>query len=295
MAAARAGDDREASYGPMTMPSQLDVVEDHIADAIARGGRAVVGGMQSIRRPYVDPTLLADVPEQSMAVRDETFGPTVTVTRVADMAEAVERANASRYALGSAVFAGNAKKAMAAARALRSGMTSINAVIAYATVPSLPFGGVGDSGFGRIHGADIIPLVEGVRMAREFAVASPMAKVCTEELAPGPGVHTDAEVREWIRRNLSTLYHPVGTCAMGGDSRLAVAKITSVVDPELRVRGVQGLRVVDASVMPAVPRGNTNAPTIAIAERAADLIIGRAPLEPADPALESQPLSAELA
>src|SRR5262244_1648926 len=130
MAGARAGDDREASYGPMTMPGQLDVVEDHVADAIARGGRAVLGGMQSIRRPYVDPVLLADVPE------------------------AVERANASRFALGSAVFAGNAKKAMAVARALRSGMTSINSVIAYATVPALPFGGVGDSGFGRIHGAD---------------------------------------------------------------------------------------------------------------------------------------------
>jgi choline dehydrogenase-like flavoprotein len=142
---------------------------------------------------------------------------------------------------------------------------------------------------------DIAPLVEGVRMAREFAVASPLAKVCTEELAPGPGVHTDAEVRAWIRRDLGTLYHPVGTCAMGGDSRLALAKITSVVDPELRVRGVEGLRVVDASVMPVVPRGNTNAPTIAIAERAADLIIGRAPLEPTDPALESEPVPAELA
>ena len=135
MAAARAGDDREATYGPMTMPGQLDVVEDHIADALARGGRAVLGGMQSIRRPYVDPVMLADVPEQSMAVQDETFGPTITVTRVNDLSEAVELANASRFALGSAVFAGNAKKAMAAARALRSGMTSINSVIAYATVP----------------------------------------------------------------------------------------------------------------------------------------------------------------
>jgi choline dehydrogenase len=142
---------------------------------------------------------------------------------------------------------------------------------------------------------DIAPLVEGVRMAREFAVAGPLAKVCTEELAPGPDVHTDAEVRDWIRRELGTLYHPVGTCAMGGDSRLALAKITSVVDPELRVRGVEGLRVVDASVMPVVPRGNTNAPTIAIAERAADLILGRAPLEPVDPALEPEPLPAELA
>ena len=102
----------------------------------------------------MDPVILADVPEQSMAVQDETFGPTITVTRVDDLSEAVELANASRYALGSAVFAGNAKKAMDTARALRSGMTSINSVIAYATVPALPFGGVGDSGFGRIHGAD---------------------------------------------------------------------------------------------------------------------------------------------
>jgi len=97
-------------------------------------------------------------------------------------------------------------------------------------------------------------------------------------------VQTDAAVREWIRGSLSTIYHPVGTCAMGGDSRLAASKLTSVVDTELRVRGVERLRVVDASVMPTVPRGNTNAPTIAIAERAADLIQGRAPLAAMDPA-----------
>jgi choline dehydrogenase len=83
----------------------------------------------------------------------------------------------------------------------------------------------------------------------------------------------------YVRSSVVTLYHPVGTCAMGGEARW-----NSVVDPELRVRGVTGLRVVDASVMPFVPRGNTNAPTIAIAERAADLIAGRAPLAAADPA-----------
>jgi len=154
MSRARAGDDREADYGPMTMPSQAEVVEDHIADAMARGGRAVLGGMQSIRRPYVDPVILADVPDQSTAVQDETFGPTVTVSRVSDLSEGVDRANANKYALGSTVFAGNVKKAMAAARALRAGMTAINSVIAFATVPGLPFGGVGDSGFGRIHGPD---------------------------------------------------------------------------------------------------------------------------------------------
>jgi choline dehydrogenase len=91
-------------------------------------------------------------------------------------------------------------------------------------------------------------------------------------------------VREFIRNDLATLFHPVGTCAMGGDSRLAASKLTSVVDTELRVRGVESLRVVDASVMPTVPRGNTNAPTIAIAERAADLIQGRAALAALDPA-----------
>ena len=142
--------------------------------------------------------------------------------------------------------------------------------------------------------SDIDPLLSGIRMAREFAAAGAMAKLCTVELAPGPGVRTDADLREFIRRDLGTLYHPVGTCAMGGDSRLAASKLTSVLDPELRVRGIEGLRVVDASVMPAVPRGNTNAPTIAIAERAADLISGRAPLEPVDPSLAVEPATADL-
>ena len=133
-------------------------------------------------------------------------------------------------------------------------------------------------------GSDIEPLVTGIQMAREFASARPLSKICKSELAPGEGVRTDADVRNFIRQNLTTTYHPVGTCAMGGDSRLAASRLTSAVDPELRVRGVEGLRVVDASVMPTVPRGNTNAPTIAIAERAADLICGRAPLAPVEPA-----------
>ena len=77
-----------------------------------------------------------------------------------------------------------------------------------------------------------------------------------------------------VRSTTQTLYHPVGTCRMGSDP-------TSVLDTELRVRGIDGLRVVDASVMPTVPRGNTNAPTIAVAERAADLIRGEEPLAPA--------------
>ena len=131
--------------------------------------------------------------------------------------------------------------------------------------------------------------MSGVRMAREFAAAGPLAKLCSVELAPGPAVRTDDELRDFIRHDLGTLYHPVGTCAMGGDSRLAASKLTSVVDPELRVRGVEGLRVVNASVIPVLPRGNTNAPVIAIAERAADLICGRAPLAAMDPTLTPDP------
>src|SRR5580698_10356732 len=150
----RPGDDREADYGPMTLPGQAEIIEKHIADALARGGRPVVGGIANIRRPFVGPVILADVPEESKAVTDETFGPTITVAKVASLAEGVERANASRYGLGGTVFAGNKKAAMAAARALSSGMTAINSVISFASVPSLPFGGSGDSGFGRIHGAD---------------------------------------------------------------------------------------------------------------------------------------------
>ena len=150
----RPGDDREADYGPMTLPGQVEVVERHIADALARGGRAVVGGLASIHKPFIGPVILTEVPEESRAVSEETFGPTVTVTRVADLDEGVRLANASRYGLGSAVFARNKKAAMAAARSLHSGMTAVNSVISFAGVPSLPFGGSGDSGFGRIHGAD---------------------------------------------------------------------------------------------------------------------------------------------
>jgi choline dehydrogenase len=128
-------------------------------------------------------------------------------------------------------------------------------------------------------GGDARALVAGLKLAREFVTARPMAAICRSELAPGAHIRSDAELLEYVRTSVATLCHPVGTCAMGTESRW-----NSVVDPELRVRGITGLRVVDASVMPTAPRGNTNAPTIAIAERAADVIAGRAPLAPLDPA-----------
>ena len=150
----RPGADPGAAYGPMILPSQTEVVAKHVADALAQGGKPAVGGPDAVTPPYVRPVVLTDVPETSTAVTEETFGPTVTVTPVANMAEAVSYANAGKYGLGSAVFGKDRSAAMAAARSLRSGMTSVNSVIGFATVPALPFGGVGESGFGRIHGAD---------------------------------------------------------------------------------------------------------------------------------------------
>ncbi|WP_434096211.1 aldehyde dehydrogenase family protein [Streptosporangium roseum] len=135
-------------------PATGAVVGTHpIQDAVA-GGRAVLGGPESVRAPFVDPVIVEDVPEESVSVREETFGPTLTVKRVADVEEALEKANASAYGLAGTVFSGNARRAVELARRMRGGMTAINSIISFAAVPSLPFGGVGDSGFGRIHGAD---------------------------------------------------------------------------------------------------------------------------------------------
>jgi aldehyde dehydrogenase (NAD+) len=147
-----AGNDAGALIGPMTMPSQVEVVRHHIEDAVARGGRAVVGGPDTVGERFIQPTVLVDVPADCPAITDETFGPTVTVNRVASMEEAVALANGTRYALASTVFSG--KRGPELARRLRSGMTAVNSVISFAAIPALPFGGVGASGFGRIHGPD---------------------------------------------------------------------------------------------------------------------------------------------
>ena len=147
-----AGTDAEAQFGPITMPSQVDVIRRHIDDALSRGASAVVGGPEAVGDRFIQPTVLLDVPEDSTAITEETFGPTVTVTKVRDMDEAVSLANGTSYGLGSAVF--SASRGAELARRLRTGMTAVNGVITFAAIPSLPFGGVGDSGFGRIHGPD---------------------------------------------------------------------------------------------------------------------------------------------
>jgi 4-pyridoxate dehydrogenase len=118
-------------------------------------------------------------------------------------------------------------------------------------------------------------LRRGVRMVREIGAQAPLAPFAASELAPGPGAMSDAEIDAHIRATAITVHHPLGTCKMGPETDRQ-----AVVDPALKVIGVDALRVVDASVMPDLVGGNINAPVIMIAEKASDLIRGRAPLAP---------------
>ncbi len=116
-----------------------------------------------------------------------------------------------------------------------------------------------------VEGYDLKILVEGAKLSRQIFAAKAFDTYRGAEIFPGASTQSDEDIVAFIRRKAETVYHPVGSCRMGNDDG-------AVVDPELRVRGVSGLRVVDASVMPSLPGGNTNAPTIMIAERAAELI-----------------------
>jgi len=119
------------------------------------------------------------------------------------------------------------------------------------------------------HPDDLEPLVRAVKISREILVQAPLARHRRDELNPGPDVTSDAQIRAYIRARAETIYHPVGTCKMGQDD-------LAVVDDTLRVHELEGLRVVDASIMPTLIGGNTNAPTTAIAEKAAEMILNAA-------------------
>jgi choline dehydrogenase len=116
--------------------------------------------------------------------------------------------------------------------------------------------------------------IEGVQVTRDLLNQPAFDPVNGGELSPGPDVKTDEEILAWVGRDAETTYHPCGTCKMGTDEE-------AVVDPQtIRVHGLEGIRVVDASVMPVIPNANLYAPVMMIAEKTADLILGHKPLAP---------------
>lgn len=125
--------------------------------------------------------------------------------------------------------------------------------------------------------SDVTRMITGLRLAREVGSADAFAARREEEIFPGPTIQTDAQIHDYLQETITSYFHPVGTCRMGTDE-------LAVVDPHLRVRGISQLRVADASVMPTLISGNTNAAVLAIAERAADLIIASSPADTRTPA-----------
>jgi choline dehydrogenase len=116
--------------------------------------------------------------------------------------------------------------------------------------------------------ADISAFVRAIRIIRKLVRTPPQSENTDKEITPGAEIESDADIEAYVRKTCATMYHPVGTCTMGNGAE-------AVVDPELRVRGLANLRVIDASIMPTVPGGNTNAPSMMIGEKGADLLRGR--------------------
>ena len=125
------------------------------------------------------------------------------------------------------------------------------------------------------HPDDLRLTIAGLRYAREILATPPLEALVDREVLPGPGTISDEDLAEHCRRTVKTNYHPVGTCRMGRDS-----DPEAVVTADLKVRGVDGLRVIDASIMPTIPSGNTNAPVLAIADKAVAIIMHDEPVRP---------------
>ncbi|HET9989610.1 MAG TPA: aldehyde dehydrogenase family protein [Kofleriaceae bacterium] len=164
------GDDGD--LGAMTSEAQVKIVKDHLDDAVAKGAKVLTGGPNAISGSFIQPTVLTGVTHQMKVMTEETFGPVIPIQKVKSIDEAVRLANDTRYGLGSSVFAGKSARSIAAK--LRAGMTSINSVMAFAGIYGLPFGGVGESGFGRIHGDEGIREFTRVKSTAEQAFALPI-------------------------------------------------------------------------------------------------------------------------
>ena len=144
------GKDDDAHLGAITLASQVDIIKRHMQDAASKGAKFLTGGPDKIDGNVVPPSVVVDVTNDMQLMQDETFGPVLPIAKVKDGEEALRLANQSRYGLGAAVWGKSGVHDLA--ERIVSGMTTINTVLAFGSIPSLPFGGVGESGFGRIHG-----------------------------------------------------------------------------------------------------------------------------------------------
>ncbi len=182
----RVGGDGESDLGAMTRPEQVAQVRAQVRDAVAKGARVLVGGPDAVDGNFLSPTVLVDVTDDMLLMQEETFGPVLPIIRVTDAAEGIARANASPFGLGSAVFGRHGVRGMA--DAMRAGMTTINSVLAYSAVPTLPFGGVGESGFGRIHGDEGLREFSRVQSVLEERMPLPKA-LDVMRFPPPPGTY----------------------------------------------------------------------------------------------------------
>lgn len=164
------GDD--GHLGAMTSEAQIHIVRDHLEDAVKKGAKVHTGGPGAISGSFIQPTVLTNVNHEMKIMVEETFGPVIPIQKVKSVDEAIRLANDSKFGLGSSVFA--KKSARAIADRMRAGMTSINSVMAFAGIYGLPFGGVGDSGFGRIHGEEGIREFSRVKATAEQTFSLPM-------------------------------------------------------------------------------------------------------------------------
>ncbi len=164
------GDD--GHLGAITSPAQVGIIKDHLQDAEKRGARALTGGAGAVSGNFVQPTVLVDVTPEMKVLSEETFGPVIPIIKVRSTEEAVRATNDSKFGLGSSVFAG--KHAKQIADRIRAGMTSVNSVMSFAAITSLPFGGIGDSGFGRIHGDEGMKEFTRTKATAEEIFALPM-------------------------------------------------------------------------------------------------------------------------
>ena len=147
-----AGAPGEGNYGPVTMPSQINIIASHIKAAIKDGGKFAYGSAKSVQAPFVQPVILVNVPESSKAVREESFGPIIIINTVENMQQAIELSNSSSYGLGANVWSKRQGKRIASQ--LHCGMVAINSTFSFAAIAAVPFGGVKDRGYGRVHGPE---------------------------------------------------------------------------------------------------------------------------------------------